>query len=154
MPLEISFPDNYGYVILGCGVLPMFTNIYLSGPVQKARKALDVKYPNLYATPGYHKNAEEFNRIQRGHQNYFEHLTHFTALSLLAGLKHPITCAFSGVLFCAGSVVYALGYADMKLNVETARYDKYGHIAIIKWIGYFTTLGCSISLAGSIQQWW
>ena len=55
----------------------------MSGLVMKARKELDVKYPNLYATPGYHKNADEFNRIQRGHQKsvsvaqailfYFDH---------------------------------------------------------------------------------
>lgn len=68
----LNVPDQYGYVILTCGVLPLFTNIYLGGPVMKARKALDVPYPNLYAVPGVHKNADEFNRIQRGHQNYFE----------------------------------------------------------------------------------
>lgn len=154
MPLEITLPDNYGYVILGCGVLPFITNAYMGGPVMKARKRLDVKYPNLYATPGYHKNAEEFNRIQRGHQNYFEVLTNFTAVSLLGGLKHPIICAVSGVMFCAGSVIYQLGYADTKLKVETARYEKYGHLAIVKWIGLFAAIGSSISLAGSVQQWW
>ena len=34
----------------------------------KARKDFDVKYPNLYATPGLHKHADAFNSVQRGHQ--------------------------------------------------------------------------------------
>ena len=34
-------------------------------PVMKARKQFDVKYPNLYAVPGHHKNADAFNGIQR-----------------------------------------------------------------------------------------
>jgi glutathione S-transferase len=154
MPLEITLPDNYGYVILGCGVLPLVTNIYLAGPVMKARERLNVPYPNLYATPGVHKHAEEFNRIQRGHQNYLESLTTFTTVSLLGGLKHPVICAAGGVFFCAGSIIYMLGYSDMSLKVETARYDKYGRLAVLKWVGYFAALGCSISLAGSAQQWW
>jgi len=81
---SINVPDNYGYAILGCAVLPTVVNLaVMSGLVMKARKELDVKYPNLYATPGYHKNADEFNRIQRGHQKsvsvaqailfYFDH---------------------------------------------------------------------------------
>ena len=46
--MNISVPDNYGLVILGCAVAPMVTNFILSGPVMEARKRLDVKYPNLY----------------------------------------------------------------------------------------------------------
>ena len=37
-----------------------------------ARKQYMIRYPNLYATPGYHKNADEFNRVQRGHMNMLE----------------------------------------------------------------------------------
>ena len=46
--MQINVPDNYGLVILTCGVLPLFTNIYMSGPVMKARDKLEIKYPNLY----------------------------------------------------------------------------------------------------------
>jgi hypothetical protein len=70
---------------------------------------------------------------------------------LIGGLKHPLVCAGSGVLFCLGSYLYQVGYADIKLNVETARYAKGG---VVKWLGYFATLGSCISLAGSIQKWW
>jgi glutathione S-transferase len=38
----------------------------------KARKEYGIGYPNLYATPGYHDKADEFNRVQRSHQNYME----------------------------------------------------------------------------------
>lgn len=101
--------------------------------------------------PGVHKHADEFNRIQRGHQNYFEHLTHFTAVSLIGGLKHPVVCAVSGVLFSAGCILYQLGYSDIKLKVETARYQKGG---IVKWIGYLGCLASAVSFAGSVQKWW
>ena len=53
----LELPESYGYVMLFCGVLPTVTNMVLSVPVMKARKELNVKYPNLYATPGYHKNV-------------------------------------------------------------------------------------------------
>ncbi|CAB9521156.1 microsomal glutathione S-transferase [Seminavis robusta] len=151
MVYEMSVPDQYGFVILACGVLPLFTNVYMSGSVMKARDSFDVKYPNLYGVPGVHKYADDFNRVQRGHQNYFEHLTHFTVISLIGGLKHPLTCAASGVLFCLGSVLYQKGYSDTSLKVETARYEKGG---VVKWIGYFAALGSCVSMAGSIQQWW
>ena len=62
-------PAGYGLVLgvwgIGCGAL---LNVFVSGGVMAARKKLDVKYPNLYATPGFHKHADEFNSIQRGHQ--------------------------------------------------------------------------------------
>ena len=70
---------------------------------------------------------------------------------MIGGLKHPIVCAISGPLFCIGSVLYQVGYADTSLKVETARYQKGG---IVKWIGYLGALGSTISLAGSIQGWW
>ena len=105
----------------------------------------------LSLQPGFHKHAEEFNRIQRGHQNYLEHLTHFTVVSLIGGLKHPLLCSAAGAMFSIGSILYQLGYADMKLPVETARFKKG---SIIKWIGYLGALGASVSLVGTIQQWW
>ena len=53
MPV-LDVPDNFGFVILTCGVLPLVTNIVLGGPVMKARKELDVQYPNLYAVVRCH----------------------------------------------------------------------------------------------------
>lgn len=119
--------------------------------VMKARDAMNVKYPNLYAVPGVHKQADDFNRVQRGHQSLFESLTTFTAAALLGGLKHPLICAASGPLFCIGSVLFQVGYSDTSLKVETARYEKGG---VVKWIGFLGVLGSAISMAGSIQNWW
>jgi hypothetical protein len=48
MPI-VDVPDNYGLVLLTCGVLPFVTNMVMSGPVMVARKELDVQYPNWYA---------------------------------------------------------------------------------------------------------
>lgn len=105
--------------------------IIIDSQVMKARKDYDVPYPNLYATPGFHKQADVFNRVQRGHQAIFEHLVGVTAMGLIGGLKHPIVSALSGVFYCAGSYFYLVGYADTKLDVATARYKKGGVLKII-----------------------
>jgi glutathione S-transferase len=119
--------------------------------VMTARKKFDVPYPNLYATPGFHKQADDFNRVQRGHQSLFEHLTAFTALALLGGLKHPITAAISGVFFCLGNYLFLVGYADASLAVESARYKKGG---VFKPLGVLLALGTCISFSGSVAGWW
>ena len=69
MPISIEVPDAYPLVMLSSSVLPFVANIMMGGPVMKARKQYEVKYPNLYAVPGVHKDADAFNRVQRGHQN-------------------------------------------------------------------------------------
>jgi glutathione S-transferase len=92
----------------------------------KARKDFDVQYPNLYATPGYHKMADAFNRVQRGHQSMFESLTSMTALGLIGGIKHPMAATIAGVVYCLGNVLYLLGYADTALDIEKARHSKGG----------------------------
>ena len=93
MVFTITVPNEYGWVVLGAGIGSIVTNIVLSAPVMKARKELDVPLPNLYATPGVHKHADEFNRIQRSHQNYLETIDSYIAMTLLGGLKYPLLCA-------------------------------------------------------------
>ena len=39
--------------------------------------------------PGYHKDADAFNRVQRGHQHIYEEMCNVTAMLLVGGLKHP-----------------------------------------------------------------
>jgi len=56
---------------------------------------------SLYAVPGIHgdkKQADAFNRIQRSHQNYFEMLDSYIAMTLLGGLKYPIACSLGCTL--------------------------------------------------------
>ena len=47
MSLTITVPNNYGWVVLGAGIVPVVTSMWLGGVVMKARKQYDVKYPNL-----------------------------------------------------------------------------------------------------------
>lgn len=116
-----------------------------------ARKDCDVQYPNLYAVPGFHKRADEFNRCQRGHQSFFETLPFVSAMGLAGGLKHPVAAALSGLLFCVGSVLFQIGYADTTLDVKMARYKKGGGL---KWVGVLLSMGVCVSAAGTMNGWW
>ena len=72
-------------------------------------------------------------------------------MSVVGGLKHPIAVGIGGVFFCIGSKLYMVGYSDTSLRVGSARYKRGGGI---KWIGFFTSLYSSISLAGNMLGWW
>ena len=52
MTATITVPAAYGFVILGAGVGPFITNMYLGGAVMSARKKYNIPYPNSYAVPG------------------------------------------------------------------------------------------------------
>ena len=149
--MSLQVPPNYGYVLLSCVVSPFVTTFVMGGNVMAARKKYNVTYPNLYATPGFHKDADAFNRVQRGHQSMFETLWFFLPAALVGGLKHPIAVSIEGILYCVGGYLYQLGYADTKLDVETARHLKGGPI---KSIAVFGVCGAVISLAGSLNGWW
>lgn len=143
----IEVPSEYGWVILGAGIGNFVTGQYMAGAIMSARKKFDVKYPNLYATPGYHKKADDFNRYQRGHQNYIENIGPYVTLAMLGGLKYPIANAIGSVLYMVGSVLYLKGYVDTSLDVTTARYKKGGGV---KWIGFFISLYSTGALAYSL----
>ena len=147
MSLTFTVPQYYGFVVLGAGVLPFVTNMVVSGPVMAARKRLDVKLPNLYATPGFHKHHEEFNRIQRSHQNMLETVDQIAIMTLLGGLKHPIVATIGIVCYCLGCYYYAKGYSDMSLEVSTARYKKGG---MVKVAGFLLPFVCTCSFAFSL----
>lgn len=147
----IEVPDKYGFVILGCIIVPFFSSQYMAQLVMKARKDFNVKYPNLYATPGFHKQADEFNRVQRGHQSVLESLTSFTAASLLGGLKYPLAVSVFGILYGIGNILYLVGYSDTKFDVNVARFKKGGALKIVGFLGAF---GSCVSFAGSLNGWW
>ena len=102
MVLSVQVPDNYPLVMLSASVIPFVANFMMGGPVMKARKRYDVRYPNLYATPGVHKEADAFNRVQRGHQNMLETMPNVIAMALVGGLNYPLTCAGSMIVWCVG----------------------------------------------------
>jgi len=145
--VTIEVPPTYGWVVAGVGIGTVVTNFYLSGFVMTARKKYDVQYPNLYAVPGFHKNADDFNRVQRGHQNYLEGVGGYVAMALIGGLKYPLANAIGSVVYCVGCVLYMKGYQDTTLDVKTARYGKGG---VIKWMGFFTAMYSAGSFAYSL----
>ena len=145
--LSIELPDKYGVVLFTAGFLPSLTNFLLSGKVMKARKQYDVKYPNLYATPGYHKDADNFNRVQRGHQHIFESLSDFRINSLIGGLHYPIVVSVFGVIYSLGSYLYLVGYADTSMDVKTARLKKGGPLSFLANI---VIMGCSAATTYSL----
>ena len=149
--VSLQVPQNYGYVLLTCVVGPFVSYTLMGGNVMAARKKYNVDYPNLYAAPGFHKEADAFNRVQRGHQSMIETLWFFVPAALIGGLKHPIAVAVEGALYCIGGYLYLLGYADTKLDVNTARHLKGGPI---KMLAAFGVCGAVISLAGSLNGWW
>lgn len=147
--LSIDIPDKYGLVLLTCGALPAVTNLVLSGSVMKARKKYNVGYPNLYATPGYHDKADDFNRVQRGHQHMFESISDFRTNALIAGLKYPTVVTVCGIVYSLGNYLYMVGYSDTKLDVKTARLKKGGPIHLL---ANLVVLGCSVSTAISLLK--
>mmetsp|Transcript_42638 Transcript_42638/g.102820 ORF Transcript_42638/g.102820 Transcript_42638/m.102820 type:complete len:151 (+) Transcript_42638:136-588(+) len=144
MVYTMEIPNEYGWVVLGAGVGPFICGVMLSGSVMSAREKYNVPYPNLYAVPGYHKDCDAFNRIQRGHQNFLENLGTYVTLTLLGGLKHPLACAIGSVLYWIGSVLYQKGYADTSVDAAKARHMKGGPV---KYIGLLTSLYSTCALA-------
>ena len=86
--ISIEVPSHYGYVILTTVVGQFVTSFLMGGNVMEARKKYNVPIPNMYATPEYHKEADAFNRVQRGHQNLFESLGTYSLFALVGGLKY------------------------------------------------------------------
>jgi glutathione S-transferase len=148
----LKVPDKYGYVLLTT-FLGQFivSNVIMGGRVMAARQQFNVPYPNMYATPGHHEKADAFNRVQLGHMNIYEQLTLFTAMTLVGGLMHPISCSVYTVLFYVGAILYQIGYSDTKLDVTLARYRKGGWL---KWVGFFGAMSSSVALAGNLNGWW
>eukprot|EP00525_Craspedostauros_australis_P010598 CAMPEP_0198109164 /NCGR_PEP_ID=MMETSP1442-20131203/1175_1 /TAXON_ID= /ORGANISM="Craspedostauros australis, Strain CCMP3328" /LENGTH=151 /DNA_ID=CAMNT_0043764689 /DNA_START=133 /DNA_END=588 /DNA_ORIENTATION=+ len=147
MTFTLDIPSAYGWVVLGAGIGPLIANIMLAGPVMQARSRLNVQYPNLYAVPGVHEKADEFNRVQRSHQNFLEGLSQYVAMTLLGGLKHPYACAIGTIFYFLGGKLYQMGYTDTKLDVKTARHMKGGPI---KYVGLFISLYSTGALAYSM----
>jgi glutathione S-transferase len=121
------------------------------GNIMKARKETNVQYPNLYGNPGLHKEADTFNRVQRGAQNPLETLWFFVPAALISGLKYPIAVAVEGACFSLGIYLYQAGYSDEKQDANKARHLKGGPI---KYIGTLGVLGQVVMVAGSLNGWW
>ena len=131
--VTINLPPEYGWTIIGAAIVPFIGLNFIGGQVMNARKKYDVQYPNLYAVPGVHKDADAFNQVQRGHQNALEQYPGFLALCLVGGLKHPIANALGGVIWTIGRFLYMSGYTE-------GAGKRYGKGGAILWVGVLTAL--------------
>jgi len=149
---SITLPDTFGYVILSCVIAPSVVVSLMGGSVMKARKEFNVQYPNLYATPGYHKDADAFNRVQRGHQAVLvESLPSFTLSALVAGVCYPVTMSITGLAWSVGAYLFQIGYADTSLDVKMARYKKGG---MVFRLANAVAFGACIRMSGKLMGWW
>lgn len=138
------------------------TNFVLGGMVGAARNKYKIKVPNLYATPAMYWNAKEktidmdkfesegqaFNQVQRGHQHMFEGVADAYALLFACGLFYPRYAAQWGVMYIAGTLLYAMGYTVQP------KYRVLGELlyfpAIIGWIYGCYTAGTAVYYGGKI----
>merc|ERR1712129_111886 len=96
-------------------------------------------YPKMYAE-GFDKNANDFNCLQRGHQQAMETYPQIVACSLLGGLKHPVLACFGQTLWMISRWKWAAGYAT---GDPSKRYDT-------KWgFHIWTSMLLQFTLAGS-----
>ena len=140
---SITIPEHYGMVVLACAIAPWMLSGAMGGKVMKARKTHDIPYPNLYGSPGFHKAADAFNKVQRGHQNMLEMTSFYVPASLVAGLAHPLAVAAGGLCFCIGSHQYQAGYTK-----EVALRNK--GLGFLKYVGILTSLVVSIKVSISM----
>ena len=113
--------------------------VKLGMDVSKARTAAKAKakdedpnceerysYPKLYAE-GFSAEANQFNCVQRGHQQAFETYPQFLALSIIGGLQFPVTVSIGGLLWIFARNAWAQGYST---GSPSKRYDAF----ISRWI--------------------
>lgn len=143
-----ALPKAYGAMLFVNVVSSSYAMITLGGRVGKARsKSIEAaklegdkdaedrySYPKLYAE-GFSKTAKLFNCIQRGHQQALETYPSFVALSLIAGIKYPITAAIGGVIWHFARFAWAEGYAT---GDPSKRYQSF--LAVGIWSSLFIEL--------------
>ncbi|EPS73711.1 hypothetical protein M569_01049, partial [Genlisea aurea] len=133
----VTLPGEYGYVILVL-VFYSFINFWMLLRVGQARRKYKVFYPALYANESENKDAKLFNCIQRGHQNSVEFMPLFFMLMIVGGLKHPLTSASFGVVYCIARIFYFTGYS-------TGIPEKRATIGKYNYLGLLGLMICSIS---------
>lgn len=105
--------NDYCFVLLVI-VYAVILNIYLTLQVSKARKEYGIKYPNLYAdrTIDGEIKANNFNQVQRSHQNVLEERDFIMLMMIINGFFHPYLAAIFGFLWVTARFIYGIGYAS------------------------------------------
>ncbi|KAL3315582.1 Microsomal glutathione S-transferase 3 [Cichlidogyrus casuarinus] len=97
-------PRNYGFVVIA-GTGAFFVNLAHIYEVAKARKKHNVQPPVLY-----HPTNNEYNCVQRSHQNYLEKLPLSLMLLFVGGLRYPRSSAAFYAIYLGGRIAYMIGY--------------------------------------------
>lgn len=147
MPVQSKFyemlPQNYGWVLF-VGLDSIFVNTWMAMRVVQARKRLEVKYPIMYSLENGGDN--EFNCIQRAHQNSLEAHPTFMFLLLVSGLQYPWCSVAAGSTYLLGRILYARGYTK-----EDPKKRQTG--SMISHLGEIILLGGVVSFACHQLGW-
>jgi len=134
-----SLPEGYGYVIF-VAVDSIFLNMWLATNVGKARKLHGVEYPTMYSP-----DNNQFNCVQRAHQNWLENYPQFLTVLFIGGLQHPKTTAAAGLIYLLGRVFYSKGYST---GDPKKRYQ-----GMFGYAGSLVMLGTTLSAALHQLNW-
>jgi glutathione S-transferase len=100
-PAAISTPAaEYGYVMASVAASAALVQ-WQAIRVGMARRKFGVPYPKMYAEDSQ-AHAQEFNCVQRAHQNTLETLAPVLVMECLLGLQHPLTAASLGMIWNLG----------------------------------------------------
>jgi glutathione S-transferase len=136
--LEV-LPEGYGYIIL-VAVDSFFVNMWLSHNVVNARKKYEIPYPKMYSP-----DNDQFNCVQRAHQNWLEMYPQFLTVLFVGGLQLPKTTAAAGLVYLFGRIVYAQGYYSG--DPEKRKRGFFG------MLGLLTMLGTTVCTAFHQLNW-
>ncbi|CAK4679999.1 unnamed protein product [Aphanomyces euteiches] len=140
-----TIQPDHGYVILAV-VLVAFVNLWAGMKVGAARRAYNIKYPQMYAE----KSDEyflEFNCVQRAHQNMVENLPVFLSLliassyvirigsmiSMQVRIYRPMWAALAGLIRVLGFIVYVISYSSG--DPEKRLYGSFGFLGLFVSVG-------------------
>jgi glutathione S-transferase len=111
--IAVELRQEHGFVLLALLATVFVHYWYMAAGVSAARKKYGVKYPTLYAESS-NPQANDFNCVQRGHQNSLEQLPHFLSVFAAAAIKYPIPAAVAALVYNVGKFVYFKGYSTGK----------------------------------------
>jgi uncharacterized membrane protein YecN with MAPEG domain len=103
--------------------------ILSGGDVEMARKKLD--------------GASNYCQHQRAHGNTLESLQMFLVLSIVGGIRYPVSTAVHGLVWCVSRVVWANGY-----TAGVAPINRYSNpLGTLHWLALLGVMATSIGLA-------
>ncbi|ETI52774.1 hypothetical protein F441_04130 [Phytophthora nicotianae CJ01A1] len=129
--VRVSLQPAHGYiplVVIGAGLVGTWAGF----KVGAARKKYNVSYPQMYAEKK-DKNANEFNCVQRAHQNVLENLPLFYAMLATSSIYRPKVAAAAGVVRVVGFIVYVKGYSTG--DPGKRRRGSFGHLGTLVMLG-------------------